>query len=337
MTEKVIEDILSFDKSILAELLSISPVNLNLIARQKILTSGKLDLLCLAEDELILIELKTVSFTNDIVGQIGGYHEDLVELQRQHRLIDAPIRQIILVTDFRPKDVELCATKNIKLISFKPENVLSKYYENFKEMTLFLKIRSGDFGVVRLALLIPTLSSVSKGKKTKEIATVEAKSEKTIRNRLSVATLLGLVTKFKGEYFLTETGIEFLEACDSSTERLSEKQAELLSDFLKQNPFYSSITYTICSLLESAFVLAKSSYPISEVSLRDYFVKSVGKQLTWKTPKARQTATYIFSNYACELEFLAKLGNHFYITPKGIQAILLLQLNRSIKLIESHK
>ena len=54
-------------------------------------------------------------------------------------------------------------------------------------------------------------------------------------------------------------------------------------------------------------------------------------------PRARQTATYIFSNYACELEYLVKVNNEFFLTPKGIQAILLLQLNRSIKLIESRK
>jgi hypothetical protein len=52
ISEKVIEDILSSDKSILAELLSINPSNLSLIARQKTLQSGKLDLLYLSENEL---------------------------------------------------------------------------------------------------------------------------------------------------------------------------------------------------------------------------------------------------------------------------------------------
>jgi hypothetical protein len=68
--------------------------------------------------------------------------------------------------------------------------------------------------------------------------------------------------------------------------------------------------------------------------MRDFFVKSVGKESTWKTPKSRETATYIFSNYACDLQLLTKINNSFYLTPNGIQAILLLQLNRSIKLIE---
>lgn len=95
--------------------------------------------------------------------------------------------------------------------------------------------------------------------------------------------------------------------------------------------------FILFSIIETVFFLSKNSYPVPNDSVIDYFVKSVGKTETWKTPKAKSTATYIFSNYACELEFLAKINNEFYITPKGIQAILLLQLNRSIKLIESRK
>lgn len=123
----------------------------------------------------------------------------------------------------------------------------------------------------------------------------------------------------------------------SGGDRLNERQIELLSSFVKENPFYSSITYTIFSIVESVFVLAKNMYPVPEDALQDYFVKSVGKVETWRTDRARGTATYIFSNYACELELLAKIDNHFYITAKGIQSILLLQLNRSLKLIESQK
>ena len=77
------------------------------------------------------------------------------------------------------------------------------------------------------------------------------------------------------------------------------------------------------------------TYPVPIKDAEDYFVKSVGKSDTWKAKKTKETATYIFSNYACELEFLTKINNTFYLTPKGIQAILLLQLNRSLKLIES--
>jgi len=336
--EKIIEDILSSDKSILSELLSVNAGDLSLVARQKTLRSGKLDLLYLCQNKLLLIELKVVSFHGDIVRQMKGYYDDLRYLQKEHKLINSKIRKIILVTGAEPEDIERCKEESIELFTYQPQFVLSKYYENFKELSYFLKIQSADYGVVRLSLLKSTLYQLSLGKSIKEICKTEGKSQKTIRNRLSLGTLLNLVVKFKGEYFLTDFGNRLLEIGDRKVDdRFNESQIELLSDFVKENPFYSSVTYTILAIIETVFVLSKNTYPVPKDAAKDYFVKSVGKGQTWRKEKAKETATYIFSNYACELQLLVKVDNHFYITPKGIQAILLLQLNRSIKLIESQK
>ena len=338
ISERIIEDILSSDKSILAEIISVNPTNLSLIARQKALKSGKLDLLYLHENELLLIELMVENFHFDMVRQINAYLKDLRELQAQNKLINGEIRKVILVREARTEDIEKCKENSIQVLTYKPEHVLLKYYENFRELSYFLKLQSGDYGVVRLGLVKPTLQVLSKGKNIREICAIEDRSEKTIRNRLSIAKLFGLVVKTKEKYFLTDFGNVFLEAGDEKIDdALSNKQIELLSDFVKGNPFYSSITYTIFSVVESVFVLAKNMYPVPIDAVQDYFVKSVGKTETWRADRARETATYIFSNYACELQFLAKVNNRFYITPKGIQAILLLQLNRSLKLIESQK
>lgn len=339
LSEKIIEDILSSDKSILAELLSLDPGSLSLIARQKILASGRLDLLCLYENELLVIELKTVGFYEAIIGQLNAYSEDLRQLQNEHRIIDVGIRKIALVTNHRLADAEKCQAEKIQIVSYRPEHVLSKYYENFKELSAFLKIQSGDYGVVRLGLLKTTLHLLSEGRSLREISEAEGKSDKTIRNRLSVACLLDLAARFKGEYFLTDFGGAFCEADDAKLvdDRLSDAQVELLSGFVRDNPFHSSITYTIFAIVEAVFVLAKNAYPVPKLAVIDYFVASVGKNQTWKTEKARETATYIFSNYACELQLLAQVDKDFYLTPKGVQAILLLQLNRSIKLIEAQK
>lgn len=338
LSEKVIEDILVSDKSLLAELLSVNTSDLSFIARQKIVTSGKLDLLYLYKDEILLVELKIVPFYKDILRQINDYETDLIELQNQNKLIRASIKKIILVISSRETDYKICKDCSIELRVYSPEVILSKYYENFKELSSFLKIQSGDFGVVRLGLLKNMLSYLSEGLSLKEICNLENKSEKTIRNKISVSKHLNLVSKFKNNFFLTDLGNSFVEAGKKVVDdRLNQHQIDLLSNFINENPFYSSITYTIYSLIESVFVLSKTSYPVPKDSLKDYFVKSVAKTETWRMPKARETATYIFSNYACELEFLSKINNEFYITPKGIQAILLLQLNRSLKLIEIRK
>ncbi len=338
ITEKIIEDILCSDKSILSEILNVNASDLSLVARQKILVSGKLDMLYLCKNELLLIELKAVVFYPDTIKQINAYAEDLIKLQRQNRLINSGIKKIIIVTGAKQEDFKKCAEENILLLTYKPEFVFSRYYENFKELSHFLTIQSGDFGVVRIALIKSTLYLLAQGKRISEICLIEKKSNNTIKNRLSIAIQLNLVVKYKHDFFLTDFGNDFLSIGDNKIDdRLNEAQLEALSEYVKGNPFYSSITYTIFSMIETVFVLAKNIYPVPKNNVEEYFVKSVGKDQTWKTSKARETATYIFSNYACELGFLAKVNNEFYITPKGINAILLLQLNRSIKLIETQK
>ncbi len=337
-SEKIIEDILTSDKSILAEILSLNFSDLSLVARQRIVPSGKLDMLYLYKDKILLLELKAVPFYKEVIAQINNYERDLVELQHQNKLIGVEIRKIIIVTGAKENDYKLCNESQIDLVIYSPEVVLAKYYENFKELSSFLKIQSGDYGVVRLGLIKNTLTRLFEGHAIGEIGRLESRSEKTIRNKLSVAQLLNLVGKYRKSFFLTDLGNQFLESGEKILDdRLNQEQIELVSNFVKENPFYSSITYTILAFVESVFVLSKNAYPVSMEEARDYFVKSVGKTATWRSPKSKNTASYIFSNYACELEFLVRTHNGFYIAPKGIQAILLLQLNRSIKLIESRK
>lgn len=336
ISEKTIEDILGADKSILSEILGVNTSDLSIIARQKILPTGKLDLLCMYDDTLLLVELKITPFYSQIINQINSYYDDLSNLQNQNKLIKAPIQKIIMVTACSPGDVELCTQNNVYIRLYNPGQVLVKYFENFKELSYYLTLQSGDYGMVRLGLLITTLKLLNKGETLAEICKTEGKSIKTIKNRLSVGSLLGLVNKYKGEYFLTEFGETFIQLGEPTlSDRLTDDQSTALADFVKESPFYSQITYTILSFLETIFILAKSSYPVDKKDAEQFFVKTVGKEHTWRTPKARSTATYIFANYACDLQFLAMIGDKFYITPKGVQAILLLQLNRSIKLIES--
>jgi hypothetical protein len=150
MLEKTIEDILSADKNILSEILGFNPANLNLIARQKTLKSGKLDLLYIYDDTLVLIELKAVPFYPQIIDQINGYYRDLEELQKQNHLISAPILKIILVTSCSLTDIQQCHDQSIRLCTYIPDEILTKYFENFKELSYFLTIQPGDYGVVRL-------------------------------------------------------------------------------------------------------------------------------------------------------------------------------------------
>src|SRR3989338_250567 len=99
VTEKVIEDIFTTDKSALANVLSVNQSDLSQIARQKRFDSRRImDMLYLFQNELLLIELKVVPFYQDIISQINDYYNELTKLQSQSKLIKTKINKIILVT-----------------------------------------------------------------------------------------------------------------------------------------------------------------------------------------------------------------------------------------------
>jgi hypothetical protein len=339
VTEKVIEDILSADRSILANVLSVNQGDLSPIARQKKFDSRRiLDLLYLHQNELLLIELKAVPFYSDIIGQINDYHNELLKLQSQSKLIKTKINKIILVTDARKEHFASCEKEGIKLIKFDIEEILFKYYQNFRELSAFLKIQPGNWGVTRLYLLKNTLALLNKGVAVNEICNIENKSIKTITNRFAVASLIGLLEKNKNGFLLTKLGKEVLAKDDfTSEERFNVEQFSLISEFVKDNPFYSQITFSIMSVVDTVFILSKAEYPIRYENFQDFFVRSLGKDKTWIQPRAQLTGTYHFANYAEELGFIQKVDNHLFLTPQGIQAILIFQLNRSIKLINARK
>ncbi len=339
ITEKVIEDILSSDRSILAGVLSVNQGDLSPIARQKKFDNRRiLDLLYLHQNELLLIELKAVPFYSDIIDQINDYHNELLKLQSQSKLIKTKINKIILVTDARKEHFVACEKEKIRLIKFDIEEILSKYYQNFRELSTFLKIQPGNWGVTRLYLLKNTLILLNKGFTVSEICKIENKSIKTIANRFAVASLIGLLEKNKNGYSLTKFGKEVLAKDNfASEERFSVEQFNMISEFVKDDPFYSQITFSIMSVVDTVFILSKAEYPIKYENFQDFFVRSLGKNKTWIQPRAQLTGTYHFANYAEELGFVQKVDNHLFLTPQGIQAILIFQLNRSIKLINARK
>lgn len=185
-------------------------------------------------------------------------------------------------------------------------------------------------------MLKNTITLIGKGKTVLEISQIENKAEKTITNRLAVAMLLNLMEKQNKSYYLTVLGKKFVALDDKNTQdRFSIKQIDLLATFIKENPFSSQITFSILSVIETVFILSKAEYPVKYSNFQDFFVRSLGKESTWRTTKAQETGTYHFANYTEELGFITKVNNHLYINPIGIQAILILQLNRSLELIKS--
>ncbi len=70
--ESQIEDVLATYPQITQRVLGIDK-ELTLLARQKILKSGRLDLLFTAEDKLLLLELKVEDFRPEFIQQVKRY------------------------------------------------------------------------------------------------------------------------------------------------------------------------------------------------------------------------------------------------------------------------
>lgn len=337
ITEKIIEDIFTTDKSLLANVLSVNQGDLNFIARQKKFENRRImDMLYLYKNELLLIELKVVPFYLEIINQINDYYQELIKLQEQSKLINTKINKIVLVTNANKEQITLCKENEIQLIKYDLEDVLTNYYNDFRELSTFINIMPQDRGVSSLRLLKTQLIKVQQ-----EYNFFKEKKH-TDRDKLAVAKLLGLVetnSKINKNYYaLTEFGENLIKLSDNlDDDMFNEQQYNLISDFVIANPFSSQIAFAIMSVVDIIFVLSKAEYPVKYEMFQDFFIRSLGKENVWKSEYAKRNGTKHFSTYAKELGFIHRIGNSIYLTPKGINALLTFQLNRTIKLINARK
>lgn len=339
ISERQVEDALVANLIFLSSILKL-PLDIRLIARQLKLKSGeeRIDLLLSSGKNLCLVELKVVKFSEGWLNQILSYRNELIHLQNAGELIAGNIICFLLVTDAKDKDIKLAKQNNVELIIYEPLNVLKNYYNNLSAVAPFLKIKPNDYGVFSLSLINRALVRLSEGEtKQNEIATKTKLSKQSIHNHLKVAKEFGLVRERNKNYFLTDVGDRYVQSCNKDVfiDKINEKQIEILKQFVANDPFYSSTVFGVYSIVESAFLLSRNSYPIKLSDLRDMFKRISGKMNEWQAEKSLSTATYTFLNFAIGLELLGKIGQQVVITPAGFKFILMLQLHKSIEMIES--
>lgn len=338
--ESQVEEALVSNLIYLKKILNLTP-DIKLIARQLILKSidKRLDLLIMSGKELCLIELKVSKFVFEYIKQVNDYRKELKILQKKEELVSGKIRAFLLVTDYNKKKEKLiCDSNKIEIVKYEPLGVLNKYFDRIYLATPFFKIKPNDYGVFNIGLINRVLVKVNEGIFYEKNLSKEIKLSKgTVHNHLRVAKEFGLVRKKKLKYFLTDFGDKFIEKKNTGIliNIISEKQAELIKKFIVKDPFYSSTVYGIFSIVESVFILSKNSYPIEFNDLIKIFKIVSGKVSEWKSDRAQQTATYTFLNYAIQLGLLGKIGHQIVITPNGFDFILMLQLYKSIEMIES--
>jgi len=171
----------------------------------------------------------------------------------------------------------------------------------------------------------------------RELQGLSSSSSKTLYNKIKFANELKLINWAPHSDFisLTDFGTDYVKCKDEIfPRRISSKQSELLKDYISERPFDSSITVGIASIVEAVLTLAKNTYPVTLAHLTQYFVYHAGKYFDWKTDKAKYNATRMYSNYALDLDLLAKSDDAIYITPEGLRFCLKMQLHKSLKTVD---
>ncbi|HMU99416.1 MAG TPA: helix-turn-helix domain-containing protein [Chitinophagales bacterium] len=338
ISESQVEEALVTNLNYLRELLNLQQ-EIKLIARQMNLRARekRIDILIAHGKDMGLVELKITKYENANLDQIVEYRNELIKLQENNELVKANIISYLLVVEANSRNIEECKKQEVNLIVYRPVNVLSKYYENLSASAAFLNIKPNDYGVFNIGLINRTLKELVSGHNSVEAIAQNTKlSESSVKNHLRLGRELGLIRQRKHLFYLTDIGDKYSDNFNEEIflDKLTNVQKELLKEFVSKDPFFSSTVFGIYSIVESCFILSRNTYPILLKELRHLFQIHSGKSNEWRAERTVNTATYTFLNFAIDLDLLGKLGNQIVITPAGFRFILMLQLYKSIEMID---
>ena len=337
--ESQIEEILATYPDICADLLGIKE-ELVLISRQKILPSGdRLDLLFARGSRLILVELKVVPFKEEFLKQTQSYWQELEQLQAEEQLISGEITAYLLCPHFLPQHIDSCMHLGIKAIQYDPSHVLAMFFTRFHQIAAFFNLQPPDHGVWSLHLLNPILYSLEGGRLSlADLRKSVGLAPTTVGNYLRFAEELGLVHREKPGFIqLSAIGSNYVNRREPNrgSDSLSETQVNVLKDLIIKDPFSSRVVLGIYTMVEVIFNLARNVHPVPEQMVIAHFRDASGKAYKWQSPTAASHGAHMYSNYATELGLIGKIGRQFYLTPQGVRFILLLQLHKSIKVVDA--
>jgi hypothetical protein len=192
-------------------------------------------------------------------------------------------------------------------------------------------------GVWRIGLTNESLALVADMAHPRQIANARGCSSKTVSNQLRLAEEVGLVRISRKGAELSSFGADFVKSRDAAApaDILSVEQAKLLRRFILSNPFFSGLTFGILTIVACVFELSKNTYPVPRNLLARHFINAAGLHFRWSKDKAINKGVRMYSNYAIELGLLGRVGNTYFVTPSGLQFVLLLNMHKSLKFIET--
>jgi hypothetical protein len=309
-----------------------------LIGRQMILPSGRLDMLYAYKTEFLLIELKIVPFQRRFVQQVLDYKRDLMDFQNLGRLLKGNIQPYLLFPSVTERHKVLAANDGVTTIEYNPESILEYFYKELRPVASFVETKPINIGIWNIHLINKFIYELQEVDSIRDLQNIIEGATKTLYTKIKFAHELRLIDwkPNSDSINLSDFGKKYVLAKDVNfQERLSEAQAELLKNFVIQNPYESSVILGIASMVESVFALSKNTYPVPISQLQEYFTYHSGKVFDWQTDKAKSHATKMYSNYAIDLGLLAKTDKAVYLTPEGFKFTIQMQLHKSLKLMNS--
>ena len=333
--ESQVEDALASLPHLAQRILGVNELP-RLVARQMIIPSGRLDLLYATGRELTLVELKVEDGKPEFVDQIRHYLVDLEGLQEQGKLVAVPIIPVLLCPAFRRDGLRECASAGVQATTYSPEQVLEEFFRSLRSLAQLIELRPADLGLWNIHLIHRVLYTLEITGKVDGLAARTRLSQKTVGNHLRLARDLRLVEGTKASFALSQLGIAYIQARnpDMPPEHLSEDQAAVLLSSIVKDPFASPTIFGIFSMIETVFTLARNGYPVPYDLVIPHFREATGKLFDWAADKTAYHGTHMYSNYGVELGLLGRSGEALYLTPEGIRFILLLQLHKSLKMID---
>jgi hypothetical protein len=335
--ERQIEDVLVSSPLLTRRILQLTEEP-RLLGRQMTLPSGKLDLLYAYQTNLLLLELKVVPLKLEFIKQVSDYRNDLIGFQNAGKLLHGNIKTYLVCPTISPHLRTQALNQDIHCVDYSPEEVLQFFYTHFKPIAAFAEKKPIDIGIWNIHLIHDFIYLLEDTSSVKELQVLVEGSTKTLYNKIKFANELRLIqwTPNKDTIVLSNLGQQYVQAKDPIMPlRLSEKQTDLLKDFVMVNPYESPVILGIASVVESVFALAKNTYPVPVEHLIQYFTFHSGKHFDWQTPKARFSAAKMYSNYATDLGLLGKSGDSIFITPQGFRFTVQMQLHKSLRMTSS--
>ena len=83
------------------------------------------------------------------------------------------------------------------------------------------------------------------------------------------------------------------------------------------------------------FELSKNTYPVPLELASRHFIAAAGLRYRWDTEKAIKHGVKMYSNYGADLGLVGRIGNTYFVTPSGLSFVLLLNMHKSLALIEN--